>query len=381
MDRKPYRRPSLPLLPLLVAAGLSLWLFNGGCSRLSGLMRLQTLDQRERTARERIEFAVESLQRGDARAADNAIADAVRVLENNSSAVAAVAEELIRRGRPAAASQILTQAVKDQEMARNPMVWARLAEAHRKAGDKAKAGPAEEEAARRADTVLASVGQLPPLKKGNVPPPTFFAAMMLFRETGFYYKDIKQDTPNALTALREALRLMPDNPMLLNDVGYTLAEIGTTPAELNEALNLTRVAVELSPENGQVLDSYGWALYRKRDLAGARRILRTALELSPDIPEIRYHYGVVLAELGQTTQATIEIDRALRLRPDYAPARTLRTILQATSQSADTSDEATEPENTGEGKGEKKDIPPAPPKTEARKAALLPPQLSPSSQP
>jgi Flp pilus assembly protein TadD len=113
--------------------------------------------------------------------------------------------------------------------------------------------------------------------------------------------------------------LAPNDPDLLNMVGYTLADEGTTPAEWREALLLTRRALDLSGGHPVIRDSYGWALFRTGDYRAARRELRQAADGVPDLAEVRYHLGVVYAALGQTREARNEFARALRIQPDHKP--------------------------------------------------------------
>jgi Tfp pilus assembly protein PilF len=330
MNRR-YRSSGIPILPVILIITLTLWLISGGCSMLAGYTRLRTMDQREHAARARIQFAVDSLERGESRAADNAIDEAVRIRGNTSDAVASVANDLIGLGRPAPAARILNEALKNETMAKSPLLWARLAKAYDKAGDKAQAGPADEEAERRAQAVLDTIGQQPPLKQGNLPL-KLDATIGLFRQTGFYYCDVKKDPEKTFMAFREALRLMPNNPILKNDLGYFLADMGTTSAHFEEALRLTRAAAEAMPDDARVLDSYGWALYKIGDHPAARRVMRTAVDISPNLWELRYHFGRVLVATGETPLALLEMERALLLRPDYTPAKEWRDkLLKETS--------------------------------------------------
>jgi Tfp pilus assembly protein PilF len=332
MYRRPYGAPRLPLLPLLLTLSLIFWLISGGCTLLSSRFYPRTPEQQERVAQERIEFALKSLERGDSGAADKALNDAVRVMENNSRAVEWVAAEVTRRGRPAAAVRILDRAMKNPDVAASPRVWVRLAEAHDKAGDTAQAGPAAEEAERRAAAILATAGKLAPLKRETAPSQTLSQAVQRFRQTGLYYRYDKNDAEKTFLAFREVMRLLPGDPVAKNDLGYFLADLGTTTEQFDEALYLTRVAAEALPDSGRVLDSYGWALFKKGDLLAARRILKSAVDLSPDLAEIRYHFGRVLQAMGQTDGALLEMERALLLQPDWIDARRARDELRAILQ-------------------------------------------------
>ena len=100
-----------------------------------------------------------------------------------------------------------------------------------------------------------------------------------------------------------------------------MADEGTTPAEWNEALDLTRRALAQAPNDAMIRDSYGWALYRTGDTKAARRVLRQAADDLPDEPDAHYHLGVALAKLGLSSEARAEFARTLRLRPDHEKAK------------------------------------------------------------
>lgn len=138
---------------------------------------------------------------------------------------------------------------------------------------------------------------------------------------GAYFHKYAKDVPQALKARRAALALLPNDPALLNQVGYTLADEGTTPAEWSEALDLTRRALALAPTDAMIRDSYGWALFRLGDTKAARRVLRQAADDLPDEPDMHYHLGVALTKLGLANEARAEFALTLRLRPDHAKAK------------------------------------------------------------
>lgn len=123
---------------------------------------------------------------------------------------------------------------------------------------------------------------------------------------------------SAETAYTRALELVPDNGMLMNDLGYLYAEQGTN---LRGALRLTRKAVEMLPDDGTVLDSLGWVQYKLRDYPSAVKTLEKAVRLSPDDPEIRYHLGAAYVGKRQTREALIELNKALLLDKSLEKAR------------------------------------------------------------
>ena len=99
--------------------------------------------------------------------------------------------------------------------------------------------------------------------------------------------------------LRQILDQDPDHADSLNALGYTLADRNE---RLDEALTYIARALKLKPDNPAILDSMGWVLYRQGDLAGAAKYLRKALALSQD-DEIAAHLGEVLWVSGQQEDA------------------------------------------------------------------------------
>lgn len=112
----------------------------------------------------------------------------------------------------------------------------------------------------------------------------------------------------ALATLREGQRLRPDHPTLLNNLGYLLLERGDA---LEEASQLIEASYRQQPDNGSVVDSWGWALFKQGRLEESERILRRAVELSPYSPEVRKHFGEVLLRLGRPAEAAEHWERAI----------------------------------------------------------------------
>jgi tetratricopeptide (TPR) repeat protein len=113
-------------------------------------------------------------------------------------------------------------------------------------------------------------------------------------------------------SMKRVIALKPDHAHAHNALGYTWADRNI---RLEEARTLIGRAVELSPDDGHILDSMGWVLFRQRDLPGALEWLNKAWALSPDA-EIGAHLGEVLWTLGRREQA-LQIWRQARARdPD-----------------------------------------------------------------
>lgn len=99
--------------------------------------------------------------------------------------------------------------------------------------------------------------------------------------------------------LRRLIELRPDNPQAYNALGYALADRNE---RLPEARQLIEKALALAPEDGFILDSMGWVLYRQGDLAGALSYLERSYAKRED-PEIAAHLGEVLWAMGRQDEA------------------------------------------------------------------------------
>lgn len=100
-------------------------------------------------------------------------------------------------------------------------------------------------------------------------------------------------------ALRHVIQLAPNNQQAYNALGYSLAERNL---RLPEALKLIEKALQLAPDDPFILDSMGWVQYRLGKLPEAEQYLRRAYALQPDV-EIGVHLGEVLWVKGQRDDA------------------------------------------------------------------------------
>ena len=111
----------------------------------------------------------------------------------------------------------------------------------------------------------------------------------------------------------KALELRPDQPLVLNYLGYTWIEQGQ---RYDEALDMLKKAVSLRPRDGYIADSLGWVYYRLGDHDGAVRWLERAIGLQPDDPIINDHLGDVYWKVGRIDEARFQWQRALSFEPD-----------------------------------------------------------------
>jgi len=121
----------------------------------------------------------------------------------------------------------------------------------------------------------------------------------------------------SVRALQQLLAERPDDPTLLNALGYTLADHGR---ELGRAEALIRRALEQMPDNPAVLDSLGWVRFRRGDARGALPSLERAYDISHDA-QIAAHWGQALWVAGRQEAARKVWAEALARDPDSKPLR------------------------------------------------------------
>jgi Flp pilus assembly protein TadD len=118
-------------------------------------------------------------------------------------------------------------------------------------------------------------------------------------------------------SLRKVIKLQPDHAHAYNALGYSLADRNL---RLPEARELIEKALQLRPEDGFIIDSMGWVLYRQGDLAAAETYLRRAYGDQHDA-EIGAHLGEVLWVEGKREEARRVWDEALKDHPENETLR------------------------------------------------------------
>ena len=133
-----------------------------------------------------------------------------------------------------------------------------------------------------------------------------------FYSRGTCYERLKNWTA-AEADLQKALALYPDQPMVLNYLGYSWVDQGTN---LSQGLSLIEKAVSLRPDDGYIVDSLGWAYFKLGDFKESVKYLERAVELRPDDPTLNDHLGDALWRVGRSAEARFQWDQALSLKPD-----------------------------------------------------------------
>ncbi len=133
----------------------------------------------------------------------------------------------------------------------------------------------------------------------------------------YYYRGISNERRKEWKAaeadLKKALELNPDQPLVLNYLGYSWVDQGVN---LDEAFKMLRRAVDLRQRDGYVVDSLGWAYYRLGRYDDAVRELERAIDLKPSDPVINDHLGDAYWRVGRKLEAQFQWNHARDLSPD-----------------------------------------------------------------
>jgi len=138
------------------------------------------------------------------------------------------------------------------------------------------------------------------------------------RYWGYYYArgtsyERLKNWPAAEADLKKALALAPDQPLVLNYLGYSWIDQGKN---LKEGMRLIEKAVQLKPDDGYIVDSLGWAHYKQNNFKEAVRFLERAVEIKPEDPTLNDHLGDAFWKVGREREARFQWSQALSLNPE-----------------------------------------------------------------
>ncbi|HEY2483210.1 MAG TPA: tetratricopeptide repeat protein [Caulobacteraceae bacterium] len=118
--------------------------------------------------------------------------------------------------------------------------------------------------------------------------------------------------PQAERDLTAALKQRPEEPELLNFLGYSWIDRGE---KLREALAMVQKAVNADPKSGAMIDSLGWGYYRLGDYNSAVEKLEQAVAIEAGDPDVNNHLGDAYWRVGRTNEARFQWSRVLTLEP------------------------------------------------------------------
>ena len=165
---------------------------------------------------------------------------------------------------------------------------------------------AEEEYARAAEVLERAIEIAPEGGPGN---------WNIYYQRGIAYERLK-DWDKAEPNFRQALELSPDQPQVLNYLGYSWVDMNRN---LDEGLEMIRTAVDLRPNDGYIIDSLGWAYYRLERFDEAVEQLERAVLITPADPTINDHLGDAYWRVGREREARFQWERALSGTPEPEP--------------------------------------------------------------
>ena len=134
----------------------------------------------------------------------------------------------------------------------------------------------------------------------------------LLYASGISHERLKE-WPKAESDFLKALELEPEQPFVLNYLGYSWVELGKN---LARARKMIERAVARRPRDGYIVDSLGWVLYQLDDMDGAVKHMERAVELRPEDPVINDHLGDVYWKANRRNEARFQWQRALSLEPE-----------------------------------------------------------------
>jgi len=141
---------------------------------------------------------------------------------------------------------------------------------------------------------------------------------------GTCYERLKK-WPLAEADLQKAMKLSPDQPLVLNYLGYSWVDQNRN---LKQGLALIERAVQLKPDDGYIVDSLGWAHYRFGNFKEAVKYLERAVELKPEDPVLNDHLGDALWRVDRPQEARYQWEQALTLKPEPEDAEKIKRKLE-----------------------------------------------------
>lgn len=134
----------------------------------------------------------------------------------------------------------------------------------------------------------------------------------VFYQRGIAYERLKE-WPKAEPNFRKALELNPDQPQVMNYLGYSWVDQGMN---LHEAMDMIKKAVDMRPSDGYIVDSLGWAYYKLGQFEDSVREMERAVSLKPEDPVLNDHLGDAYWRVGRRLEATFQWAHARDLDPE-----------------------------------------------------------------
>jgi tetratricopeptide (TPR) repeat protein len=168
----------------------------------------------------------------------------------------------------------------------------------------------------------------------------------------YYYRGICEERSKqwskAEADMRKALDLQPEQPHVLNYLGYSWIDQGIN---LDEGMKMIKRAVDQRPDDGYIVDSLGWAYYRIGSYEDAVKNLERAIDLKPEDPTINDHLGDAYWRIGRTLEAKFQWAHARDLKPEPEEVPKIEAKIENGLPDDASSSAATAEKKKEEGKG------------------------------
>ena len=147
--------------------------------------------------------------------------------------------------------------------------------------------------------------------------------------TTYYFRGIcferDKQWAKAEADMKKALELYPEQPHVLNYLGYSWIDQGI---HLDDGMSMIKRSVDQRPDDGYIVDSLGWAYYRLGNYDEAVKNLERAVELKPVDPTINDHLGDVYWKVDRMLEAKFQWSHARDLKPDADELKTIEEKLK-----------------------------------------------------
>ncbi len=168
----------------------------------------------------------------------------------------------------------------------------------------------------------------------------------------YYYRGICEERSKqwskAEADMRKALELQPEQPHVLNYLGYSWIDQGIN---LDEGMKMIKRAVDQRPDDGYIVDSLGWAYYRTGNYEDAVKNLERAIDLKPEDPTINDHLGDAYWRIGRTLEAKFQWVHARDLKPEPEELPKIEAKIESGLPDDNTSSAASADKKKDDGKG------------------------------
>ena len=136
------------------------------------------------------------------------------------------------------------------------------------------------------------------------------------------------DKDNAVRVYERAVEALPGLWPAANNLAYLLVESRDDEASRDKALALAEKALRLKPDNPEVLDTLGWVYFKKGSTGLAIDQFEKALETSPDNPTVTFHLALALEKSNRTGEALQRLQQILEAKTDFPEKEAARKALE-----------------------------------------------------